>query len=66
MKGNIKHKDEVRHHVLVDKKMDTLKGKQSLLWEWEQFGVFDSPYLKSLRININHLKAQLRAMGGME
>lgn len=66
MKGNIKHKDEVRHHVLVDAKLDTLRGKQALLNEWEQFGVYDSAYLKGLRAIINHKKAQLRAMGGME
>jgi hypothetical protein len=66
MKGNIKHKKEVEHHSLVERKQSTLAGKLALLWTWEKEGDFDPAYLSSLRLGINKLKAQLRAMGGME
>lgn len=61
-----KHKSEVRHHDLVDKKLFKLRGKEALRCEWEQAGIYKSPYMKSLITGINNLKNQLRAMGAME
>lgn len=61
-----KHKKEIQHHDLVDRKLFKLRCKEALRYEWEQAGIYRSPYMKSLITGINNLKNQLRAMGAME
>jgi hypothetical protein len=60
------NKGEFRHREVVDRKMFKLRSKEALRSEWEQAGVYRSPYLKDLITRINNLKTQLKAMGALE